>query len=542
METTQRTLWSHRFSFWLQIGSLLLITSCTNSKNEVKMVGDLSHSETLIYNLTTEPPTLDWTKATDVASSIVIFNLMEPLIGFDLKEADLPLEPRLATDWDPVKGGMEWVLTLRTDVKWSDGVPLKAQHFVDAFERLLNPETAASGASWFFVIKGAKSYNQGLTKDFSTVGIAIEGEKQDQLRFTLEKQLAYFPKLLAIQNAIPVRKELISKFGDKWTEPANLVTLGAYKLKDWKHDNYLVLERNPNFFLPAPAVKSVLLRIIHDESTGVNLFESGQLDIQPTIPAGEVNRLKTKPSFRSTPEYSIHFIGFNTKKKPFDNSRVRQAISMAIDRNEIVKILSGSMMPNRAWLPPGLLGYSELFGMTFDPDKARILLGQAGFGGSNPFPKATIAYNTNSNHKLVIENIQAQLKRNLGIELDVQNQEWKSYLAQINSDPPHLFRMGWIAIFPDPAPMFEVFRSDSEFNRPQWKYPGFDKLLDEAAGELDEAKRYEYYKNIQSLLSTEEVPAFALYSSNNRYLVNERVQNFFLNPLDRVEFRHIKFK
>ncbi|MCB0365480.1 MAG: peptide ABC transporter substrate-binding protein [Bdellovibrionaceae bacterium] len=524
----------------LTLTMALALASCTSKKREVKMVAGLKYEETLIYNLTTEPPTLDWNKATDVASAIVIFNVMEPLLGFDLSENDLPLEPRLAVDWHAEKQGHQWVFELREGVKWSDGKEFEAQQVVDSLERLLQPETAASGASWFFEVVGAKDFNKGILKDFSQVGVKAEGKYQ--IRFTLNKPLAYFPKLLAIQNAIPIRKDLIAKYGDKWTEAENLATLGSYHLKEWKHDNYLVLEKNIGYFLTPPPIQNVLLRIINDESTGVNLFETGQIDIQPTIPAGELDRLKGKAEFKTSSEYSINFLGFNTKKEPFNNPDVRRAISMAIDRREIVQVLGGHVMGNRAWLPPDMLGYSDTFGMTFDPDKARILLGKTGYGRSKQFPKAVISYNTNSNHKLVIENIQAQLKKNLGIELEIQNQEWKSYLAQINSDAPHLFRMGWIALFPDPAPMFEVFRSDSEFNRFGWGGQEFNQLLDSAAAELKPEKRFEYYKRIQEILSVEEVPAFAVYSSSNKYLVSERTQGFPINPLDRVEFRRVKLK
>ncbi|MCB0385221.1 MAG: peptide ABC transporter substrate-binding protein, partial [Bdellovibrionales bacterium] len=414
----------------LCLSLLISLVGCTSKKKEVKMVAGLKYEETLIYNLTTEPPTLDWNKATDVASAIVIFNVMEPLLGFDLTQIDLPLEPRLAVDWHAEKQGHQWVFELREGVKWSDGKDFEAQQVVDSMERLLNPETAASGASWFFEVAGAKEYNKGEHKDFSKVGIKAEGKHQ--IRFTLNKPLAYFPKLLAIQNAIPIRKDLIAKHGDKWTEAENLATLGAYHLKEWRHDNYLVLEKNIGYFLTPPSIQNVLLRIINDESTGVNLFETGQIDIQPTIPASELDRLKNKPELKTSSEYSINFLGFNTKKEPFNNPDVRRAISMAIDRREIVQVLGGHVISNRAWLPPDMLGYSETFGITFDPDKARILLSKTGYGKSRQFPKAVISYNTNSNHKLVVENIQAQLKKNLDIELEIQNQEWKSYLAQIN--------------------------------------------------------------------------------------------------------------
>ena len=498
----------------------------------------LKRAETLVYNLTTEPPTLDWNKATDTASSVVIFNLMEPLLGFDLTQSELPLQARLAKEWYPSKGGREWVFELREDVKWSDGVGFEGQQVVDSLERLLNPNTGANGASWFYDVIGAREFNKGKIKDFSKVGIKLE--EKYKIRFLLKRPLAYFPKLLAIQNAIPIRKDLIEKHGDKWTEPGNLATLGAYRLKSWKHDNYLVLEKNPSYLISKPTLKNVLLRIVSDESTAVNLFERGQIDVQPTIPSSDLDRLKSKPYFKTGSEYTIHFIGFNTKKKPFDDPSIRRAISMAIDRKEIVQVLGGHAIPNRAWLPPDLLGYSETFGITFDPATAKILLARAGYGAKNPFPKVVISYNTSSNHKLVIENIHAQLKKNLGIELEIQNQEWKTYLAQINSDPPEMFRMGWIALFPDPAPMLEMFRSDSDYNRFSWQDQEMDELLAKASSELDESERYLYYKRIQQIISVDQVPAFVLYSSNNRYLVSQRVKGFLLNPLDRVEFRLVK--
>ncbi len=232
----------------------------------------LELKDTLRVNLQSEPPSLDWSKSTDTTSSTVTNNLMDGLTDYNLKDPELGLVAALATEWKPSADAKVWTFTLRKGVKWTDGVEFTAQHVIDGWQRLLDPKTASEYAYFLFDVKGAKDFNAGKEKDFSKVGIRVDGE--GKLVIELDKSMSYFPMLLTHHATFPVRKDLIEKFGDKWTDPAHMVTLGAYKLKVWEHDKNLVLERNDEYYGEKAKIKNILFYMINEFSTAVNLFEA----------------------------------------------------------------------------------------------------------------------------------------------------------------------------------------------------------------------------------------------------------------------------
>lgn len=525
------------------IGLLLLavfsLTACTK-KNETIEYG-LKLEETLRVNLRTEPPSLDWNKTTDTTSSRVLTNIMAGLTQFDIYDPELSIKPDLAEKWESANNAQTWTFHLRKDVKWNDGQNFTAQHVIDGWKRLLAPETASEYAYFLYSLKNAKAFNEGKVKDFSEVG--VRAKDAYTLIVELDKPMSFFPNLLTHASTYPIRKDVIVKHGDSWTEPGNIVTLGPYNLKIWEHDKALVLERNESFFGPKPAVKNILGYIITELSTAINLFDAGKLDTLDELPNTEIPALKKRAEFRDPSILVIQYFGFNTSKAPFNDINVRKAFAHAIDRNEIVKVLGGGEVPMTSWVPAGMFGYESSVGLTFSLEKAKEYFTKAGFGeGQKKFPKVTIAFNTNENHQRVAENIQSQLKRNLGVELQIANEEWKVYLDRLKSNTPEMFRMGWQADYPDPDNFINLMASYSANNHTKWGNDKFDKLINKGIVEMDKTKRRAIYSKAQKILVEDFVPALPMYTPVRHKLVSKRVQNYPINSMDELDYQKVKLK
>jgi len=354
--------------------------------------------------------------------------------------------------------------------------------------------------------------------------------------------MSYFPQLLTHHSTLPCRKDVIAKHGDKWTEAANIVTLGPFNLKIWDHDKSIVLERNETYFGEKPKVKNVLMRMINDTSTAINLFDTGKIDFQPELPSTEMGVLRKRPEFRGEPNLVIYYYGLNVTKKPMDNLKFRQAIAHAIDRAEITKLLDGGQIPIAGWFPKGVMGFKPEGGLQFNKEKAQQLLKEAGYDDPKKVPRFSLGFNTNDNHRRIAENVQAQLKRNLGIDVEIKNEEWKVYLKSLQSDAPHIYRMGWQADYPDPDNFINLMTSYSENNHTNWGNPEFDKLVEEGAGELDPVKREAIYVKAQEILIEKDTVVVPIYSGVRNTLISQRLENFPVNILDRRIYDKVSIK
>lgn len=521
----------------LSVLSLAMATTACTKKSK----GDynLELSETLRVNLSAEPPSLDFHKATDTTSSEVTRNIMDGLVRYDLNDPKLGLQPALAEKWES-KDQITWTFTLRKDVKWTDGVPFTAQQVIDGWERLLNKNTGAQYAYFLYNIKNAKQYNQGGVTDFSQVG--VKATPEGNIVVQLDKPQSYFPMLLNHSSTYPIRKDIVDKFGDKWTRPENMKTLGAYKMNVWDNDKAIVLERNEGYYGEKAKTKYVLMRIVKEVSTALKMFEKGQLDSMNEVPSLEMTRLKKMKEYKQADSNGIYYFGFNVKKKPFDNVAVRKAVNMAIDRNEIVNLLGGGQKAISGWLPVGMFGYEPKMGLKFDPEAARKLLDEAGFADRKKLGKITLGFNTNENHQRITENVQAQLKRNLGISIELQNWEWKTYQGVLQSDTPQMWRMAWIADYPDPDNFFALITGDSENNHTHWKNDKFDALIAEGVRTSEPVARKKIYDDAHRILVEEDVPVVPIYSYSNQSLVADRVENYPMNAMQERDYSRVVIK
>jgi oligopeptide transport system substrate-binding protein len=516
---------------WLILVFALTLAGCTKKKLEY----GLELKDTIRLNIITEPPTMDWTKMHDSSSHIISINLMEGLTGIDYTNPELPVKPQLATEWSTLDGRV-WTFALRKGVKWSDGVELTAQHVLDGIERLLNAKTASPYSYLLFPLKNGEAYFKGTVKDFSQVGVKVNAK--GQIVFELVKPISYFPYIIGHQATYPVRKDIIAKYGeDKWADAGRMVTLGPYNLKVWDHDKNIVLERNEDYYGEKAKTKNVLAYMIADYSTAVNLYHANVIDFQEQLPFTEVKAMKGVPGFKQKLTVGLIYYGFNTTKPPFNNKKVRQAFVLGVDRKQLTDVLAAGQAPLASMVPPGSFGYDPNVGLKFDLKRANQLLDEAGFKDRSQVPHVVIGYNTDENNQRIAENIQAQIKKNLGIEAEIVHEEWKSYLAHLTADAPSIFRLGWIADFPDPDTFLGIFLSNSENNHTKFKSKEFDALVEQGASEMNKEKRRAIYLKAQKLLCEDEVPAMPLYVQAYNQLISPRLKDFPFNALERLDVR-----
>jgi oligopeptide transport system substrate-binding protein len=488
-------------------------------------------------NLGTEPPSLDWSLATDHVSFNVIANLMVGLTEFDKQ---LKPAPVIAKSWNILDGGRKIVFHLRDDVQWSDGQKVRAQDFEYSWKRLLNPKTASEYAYTLFDIVNAQEYHEGKVTDPGAIGVRAQDDVT--LAVELRHPASYFLAITTFEVTFPQRQDIVEKFESRWTDPGNIVTNGAFLLSAWKHEDQIELRANPNFFRGKPAMERVTLYMINEKTTALAMYEQGQLDFidNDSIPILEKSKVANKRGFKHVPQLRGYYYGFITDKKPFNDPRVRKAFIMAVDRKVFPTILHGGEQAAPSWIPPGMLAHNAKIGLPFNPPEARRLLREAGYPDGKGFPSVTLAYNTEEDHKMVAEAVQGMWERNLGVVVALDNQEWKVYLKKLQNDPPNIFRLGWGADYPDPDNFMKLFTATSGNNLTHWKNPRYDQLLDQAARELDPNKRIKLYDEAQKILCETDLPIMPLFWTAESTLLNPRFTGLELNSMARLDLRHVR--
>ncbi len=514
-------------SFWLPIIILFSILSgCSPSAPTDPSVFRMS--------IKTEPPTLDWTLATDSVSIIILTNIMEGLTQYD---TELNPQPAIAKKWEYSEDGKTITFFLRNDVTWSDGKPVTAGDFEYSWKRLLAPETAAQYAYFLFDIENAAQYNAGEITDPDQVG--VQALAPDVLQVRLKKPIAYFPSITTFMVTHPAREDIIRKYGDAWTEPENIVTNGPYTLEKWEHEYKLVLKANPRHYEGKPSVDTIQIFVVQEPTTALTLYETGELDYIE-LPPVAIPHYKSSPEYRNKPQLRGYYYGFNVQKPPFNDRRVRQAFAHAIDRSRIPGFLKGGELPSSSWIPKGMFGYNEHIGLKFDPQKARLLLAQAGYANGKEFPKVTAAFNTGDVNRLIGEFIQAQWKEHLNIHIDFESQEWKVFLSRLDLDPPQIFRLGWGADFPDPDNFMNLFIGSSGNNRLKWSHPRYDELVALGSTLKNPQDRKAVYDEAQALLTEKEAPMIPLFVSAQNLLVKSYVQGMENNAMELLYLKRIE--
>ncbi len=518
------------------LASLVLILGCLSS---CALKGGGPERDTLRMNLGTEPPSLDWEVTTDATSFDVVTNLM---VGLTEYCQNLSVVPGCAAKWEVLDGGRRYLFHLRKDAFWTDGKPVVAGDFEYGWKRLLDPKTGAQYAFFLYDVVNAFEYNTGKIKDASLIGAKALDDYTFEVR--LKKPAAYFIYITACCISLPVRKDILEKWADRWTEPEHIVTNGPFRLDKWAHEYKIELTRNPHYFGKEPKLKRIKMFMIPEQATAFALYENNELDYvdNRSFSTPDVERYKDSPEYRNVLLLRNNYIGFNVQKKPFNDVRVRRAVAMAIDREIFPKILRRGERPATGWIPPGLIGYNSKSGFNYNPREAQRLLAEAGYPDGKNFPHVDLLYPSREDVQTVVEAVQDQLKRNLGIQISLQNMEWKVYLETLHRDAPPMYRGSWGADYPDPETFMNLFTTYNGNNTTRFSDAHYDQLVSEASAEQNSQRRAQLYDQADRYLCQVQVPCVPAYISTQNLMVKPWVKGIEINKLDFQFFENVSIE
>ena len=502
----------------------------------------LAEKQTLVRNNGSEVQSLDPHKIEGVPESNISRDLFEGLL---ISDVDGKPSPGVAEKWDN-NDFKVWTFHLRKDAKWSDGTPVTAQDFVYSWQRLANPNTASPYASYL-------QYGHIVNIDDIIAGkkpvtdLGVKAIDDHTFEVTLSEPVPYFYKLLVHSSVSPVPKAAVEKYGDKWTQPANIVTNGAYKLKDWVVNERIVLERNTNYWDNAKTIiNQVTYLPISSEVTDVNRYRSGEIDMTyNNMPIELFQKLKKEipNEVHVDPYLCTYYYEINNQKAPFNDVRVRTALKLAMDRDIIVnKVKNQGDLPAYSFTPPYTDGAKlvepEWFKWSQEKrnEEAKKLLAEAGYTAEKPLT-FDLLYNTSDLHKKLAIAAASIWKKNLGANVKLENQEWKTFLDTRHQGNYDVSRAGWCADYNEPTSFLNMVLSDSSNNTVHYKSPAFDKLIADTLKVTDEAQRSELYSKAEQQLDKDSAIVPVYYYVNAR-LVKPWVGGYSgKDPMDNI---HVK--
>ncbi len=497
-----------------------------------------------------EPPSLDPGLATDTTSSNVLLAIMDPLVRLNPETNEA--EPSLAESWDISADGKDVTYHLRSDGKWTNGDPVVAGDFVYSWKRTLSPELAADYAYQLYGIVGAFEYNS-CTKKCEALAdkVGVEAPDDSTLVVHLTSAQPWFIQQSAHHSFLAVHQATVEQFGDKWTEPGNIVTNGPFKLAKWEHEAEIDLVKNEDWRGAADVkLTSIPGKIVVDGTTRVQSFESGEIDALDGsgLPPDEIARLKDTPEYELYPSLGTYYYGVNIKNIP--DIHERRALSLAMNRREIIdQIAQADQLVATGMSPKGISGFDQINPNSpwtpeeADLDKAKDELSQA----ANPKKDINLFYNNAPGHKEIATAVQAQWTQ-LGINSTLKQQEWAQYLEFLGPPPNNavdVYRLGWIYDFPDAINGLELWTCDSGNNNTNYCDKDFDALVAKARETTDDTARFAIYKQLEEKLFGQDgaLPIMPIYWYTFPNLEKLSVKDtFFISSLDQIDFTKVEVK
>lgn len=534
----------------LTLAIMLLVTTlagCGNKQEANSGGQDASAPEEniMVANLISEPRSIDPAINNATDGSTVIFNIFEGLAR--ISDDDVP-EPGIAESWDVSEDGTKYVFHLRDGLKWSDGSDLTAEDIKYGIIRVLDKNTASAYPYHAYCIKNGKAFYEGKAKA-EDVGVNVIDEKT--LEIELDYPVPYFLDVLSWHLLLPLKKDIVEKDPEGWAQnPETLITNGPFRVAEWKHNEYILLEKNP-YYWDKDNVKldKVKLVMITDENTSLTAYKTGKIDYIRNIPPVQLPQLIKSGEAITVNNLGPYFYALNVNKKPLDDPKVRKALALAIDREAIVKtVTQGGERPAVAFIPYGLPGTEE--GKDFrdegkeyiDPkgnvEEAKKLLAEAGYPDGKGFPELSLTYNTSEEHKAVAEAVQAMWKKNLGININLTNQEWKVFITTREQGDYDIARHGYFADFNDPGSLFDLWVTGSPNNDAKYSNPEYDKLVEAAGREQDPVKRAELYHKAEDILM-EDMPIIPMHYYAQNYMLKPYIKGMHVSPLGWEFYRSV---
>ncbi|MBF4249666.1 oligopeptide ABC transporter substrate-binding protein OppA [Vibrio anguillarum] len=516
----------------LGAGMAVAATSTFSIAADVPAGTKLAKVQEIVRGNGTEVATLDPHKSQGVPESHVIRDLLEGLVNQD---ADGKTIPGVAESWETADN-KTFIFHLRKNAKWSNGDPVTAGDFVFSFQRAVDPVTA-SPYSWYMEytkMKNAKEIIAG-TKDKSELG--VKAKDDHTLVVELEDAVPYFVMMMGHTTVKPVHKATVEKFGDQSTKPEHFVGNGAYVVDQWVVNERLVLKRNEQYWdNDKTVINKVTFLPIENQVSEMNRFLAGEIDISYELPTEHFKRLKKEhpESVSIQGNLCTYYYLFNTKKAPFDDVRVRKAISYAIDRNIVSDAILGQGQKPAYFLTPEITAgfnpqmpaYGKMTQKERDAEAAK-LLAEAGFNKDNPL-KFSLLYNTSENHKKIAVALGSMWKKTLGINVVLENQEWKTYLDSKDQGNFEVARAGWCGDYNEASSFLTLMVSNNTTGGLHYQSAEYDAIIDKALKSTSEEERTKLYLDAEKLL-TKDMPIAPIYQYVKSRLLSPNVGGFPMN-------------
>lgn len=513
---------------------------------------EVAEEQVLNINIKTEPPSLHPGIATDTTSNAVLSQVFEGLTRLDPNGEP---QPAMASEIDVSDDKLTYTFTLRDDIVWTNGDPVTAEDFEYAWKWVLNPDNADTDYAYqLYPIKNAAQAKAGDVP-LDDVGIEVIDEKT--LEVTLEQPTDYFLELTAFYTFYPVNKKVVTSDLDedaeyddgKWALDAGeqYVTNGPFKLVEWEHNDKVVLEKNEDYWdADTVQLETVNMFMIIDENTEMNMYKNGELDWagDPTggIPLDAIQSLKDDGSLIVEPKTGVYYYAFNVEEEPMNNVNIRKALALAINRTGIAeKITKTEEIPAMALVPTAIWeenesGYFEDENIEQAKEYLEKGLEELGYSSAEELPPITLSYNTDEGHANIAQAVQDMWKKNLGIEVTLENSEWKVYLDKLGNGDFQIGRMGWIADFNDAINFLEIFETKGGNNYTNWEKEEFADLLRQSRTETDPDRRQEILREAEKMYM-DDMPIAPVYFYTNKYVHKDYVHDVDVSPLGTLQLK-----
>ena len=490
--------------------------------------------------LWSDPPTLDPHLTGDTTSAGIVTEVFSGLVTLD---TDLKLVPDIAESWT-IEDGTVYTFKLRTNAKFHNGKPVTAQDFKWSLERAAAPDTASPVADTYLNdIVGAEKYFDGEADEI--VGIKVIDDHT--LEITTDAAKAYFLAKLTYPTANVLDREVVEAGGRSWWID-NPVGTGPFKLAEYRIGERIILERNEDYYREPAGVDTVLMNLAGGQAmamyendeieiTGVGLYDLERV-LDPNEPLNQ--ELVVAP-----PGFSVSYIGFNASMAPFDDVKFRQALNHAVDKELIATgVLSELVEPAYSILPPGFPGYTEnIVGLQHDPELARKLLSESRYPDAETRPRIVVTVpGTGGTIGLDLEVVLEMWKQELGVEVEIQQVEWATYLEDLDAKKFQAYAgLGWEADYPDPQDFLDIlFHSESSINHGDFKDAAIDAILEEARTEADIQRRIDLYHQAEQMI-VDAAPWVPMWFTGDRYaLVKDYVEGYVMTPMIVPKLRQIR--
>ena len=515
------------------------VVGCSSSGNNA--AGD---GVVLNVQVGSEPATIDPAKNSAADAATLINHAFEGLMKLD---KDGKIVEGQAAKYEVNDDQTVYTFTLRDDAKWSDDKAVTAEDFVYAWQRLVNPDTGADYNYMIDMVLNANDIMEGKKKP-EELGIKAIDEKTVEV--TLEKQTPYFLEVCAFPATFPVRKDIVESNGETWsTNPETYVGNGPYKLQSWEHQSKMTYVQNEKYYgvedLGPDTINFVLME---DQNTILSAFKNGEILMGDDLPSEEIDAMKDNGLVVES-QLGTYYLSINTQKDVLNNEKVREALSLAIDRNYLVeKIAKGGQIPADTFVPTGLTDadgkteFHENATKWYDVNdyegnvkKAKELLKEAGYENGKGLP--SIELMCNQGHEPIMEAVQNMWKENLGVNSTISSQDWNVFIQTRKDGDFQVARDGWLADYNDPISFIDMWVTGGGNNNAHWSNAEYDKLVKEIKSTTDSAKRYELMHKAEDMLAKES-PVVPLYYYTDLYLISDKLEGMYTSPLGYKYFMY----